>query len=102
MARPKKYNGETEVVSFRVPKTMTAKVRKVVEDILNPKVPPPPLGYGHPIADKVEMESWKEEAKVEIKRLQHELENPPKHMSISMKLYCKVREDRIKELNNLF
>jgi len=101
MGRPKKYNGETEVVSFRVPKTMTDRVRKAVDNILNPKVPPPPLGIGNPVADKANADEWRKQATEELNRLQKEIANPPKGISVPMKVWYKVREDRIKELNKL-
>ena len=34
MGRPKKYNGDTEVVSFRIPKGMKAEIQKAFHDLI--------------------------------------------------------------------
>jgi len=35
MARPKKYKGDTEVVSFRIPKGMKVEIQKAFNDLMN-------------------------------------------------------------------
>lgn len=47
---------------------------------------------------KDEPDEDQKKAKEEIERLQKEIANPPKGISVPMKLWYKVREDRIKEL----
>ena len=123
MGRPKKFKGETKIISFRIPKEREVEIKKAVENLIDfgvaithttkdsiksihpfsdkgNKIREAPLGIGHPIADKVEMEHWEKEARERIKVLKAEITNPPKGLMIGASAYIRIREKEIKEIES--
>ncbi len=61
-----------------------------------------PLGYGHPVADKIEIDEWRKKAEERIKELEKQIANPPKDLSIPMRIYRTVRENEIASIKKQF